>query len=245
MLRKLARKLIYRYKSDSDSYVSFLRAQGASIGNDVLIYEPTSNFFGLNNAFNLCIGNHVRITHGVSIIDHGFDWCVLKVAYGDVLGCTGQVTIGDNVFIGAGATILKDVSIGNNCIIGAGSVVTHSIPDNSVAAGNPCRVIMTLAEYRQKRKDAQLDEAVQLYWTYRHTHSGQDPEEELFREYFWLFTRPDNDGRFECEEFWNVMHLMDDSYEKSFQVIASKPARFDSFDSFIEYCKSQDCFNAD
>jgi maltose O-acetyltransferase len=51
------------------------------------------------------------------------------------------VNIGDNVWIGGSVTILPGVNIGNNVTIGAGSVVVHDIPDNSVAAGNPARVI--------------------------------------------------------------------------------------------------------
>jgi acetyltransferase-like isoleucine patch superfamily enzyme len=51
------------------------------------------------------------------------------------------VVIEDNVFIGTGAIILKGVRIGKNSVIGAGAVVTKSIPENSIAAGNPARVI--------------------------------------------------------------------------------------------------------
>lgn len=51
------------------------------------------------------------------------------------------VEIGDDVWIGGGSIILPGVSIGKNCTIGAGSVVTKSIPDNSIAYGNPCRVV--------------------------------------------------------------------------------------------------------
>ena len=54
------------------------------------------------------------------------------------------VTIGDNVWIGGSVTILAGVTSGDNVTIGAGSVVTHDIPSNSVAVGNPCRVIKTL-----------------------------------------------------------------------------------------------------
>ncbi len=51
------------------------------------------------------------------------------------------VTIGNNVWIGGNAVINPGVTIGNNVVIGSGSVVTHDIPDNSVAVGNPARVL--------------------------------------------------------------------------------------------------------
>lgn len=57
---------------------------------------------------------------------------------------TAPVTIGNNVWIGGGAIILPGVTIGDNTTIGAGSVVTSDIPANSLAVGNPCRVIKSL-----------------------------------------------------------------------------------------------------
>ena len=55
------------------------------------------------------------------------------------------MTIGDNVWLGGNTVINPGVTIGNNVVIGAGSVVTRDIPADSVAAGNPARVIRTLA----------------------------------------------------------------------------------------------------
>lgn len=54
------------------------------------------------------------------------------------------ITVGNNVWIGAQVSVLPGVSIGDNCVIGAGSVVNRDIPANSLAAGNPCRVIRAL-----------------------------------------------------------------------------------------------------
>lgn len=51
------------------------------------------------------------------------------------------ITVGDNVWIGAGVSVLPGVTIGNNSVIGAGSVVNRDIPANSLAVGNPCKVI--------------------------------------------------------------------------------------------------------
>lgn len=56
------------------------------------------------------------------------------------------ITVGDNVWIGANVCVLPGVTIGDNCVIGAGSVVVKDIPANSVAVGNPCRVVKTIED---------------------------------------------------------------------------------------------------
>lgn len=56
------------------------------------------------------------------------------------------ITVGDNVWIGAGAQVMSGVTIGSNVVIGGGSVVVKDIPDNSVAVGNPCKVIRKITE---------------------------------------------------------------------------------------------------
>lgn len=62
-------------------------------------------------------------------------------------GCYARpITIGDNVWVGAGVHIMGGVSIGQNTIIGAGSVVTKNIPDNVIAAGVPCKVIREITD---------------------------------------------------------------------------------------------------
>lgn len=56
------------------------------------------------------------------------------------------ITVGDNVWFGGGVQVMPGVTIGSNVVIGSGSVVTKDIPDNVVAAGNPCRVIRPITE---------------------------------------------------------------------------------------------------
>jgi maltose O-acetyltransferase len=59
----------------------------------------------------------------------------------DRLEAAKPITIGDNVWLGGGAIVLPGVTIGDNSVIGAGAVVTRDVPANSVAVGNPARVV--------------------------------------------------------------------------------------------------------
>ena len=61
------------------------------------------------------------------------------------------ITVGDNVWIGAGVHVMPGVTIGNNVVIGGGSVVVKDIPDNVVAMGNPCKVIRKITDEDIKR----------------------------------------------------------------------------------------------
>ena len=62
----------------------------------------------------------------------------------------GKIEICDNVFIGAGATIMYNVTIGSNCIVAAGAVVTKDVPSGSVVAGIPAKVIGSFEESKMK-----------------------------------------------------------------------------------------------
>ena len=140
MINKILRKLLYGNKADSKTYIEYLRSLGMKIGEETTIYVPTKTQIDTTRPWLISIGNNVKITEDVTILTHGFDWSVLKGVYGDILGSGGCGNC-NNVFIGMKSTILKGVHIGNNVIIGANSLVNKDIPDNCVAAGNPCKVI--------------------------------------------------------------------------------------------------------
>ncbi len=111
--------------------IDFNRQQGCYI-------DPT-------HCFLIEIGDHVTMSIRVVLLAH--DASTKKI-----LGYTkiGQIHIGNNVFIGANTTVLPNVRIGDNCIIGANSIVTKNVPENTVAAGNPARVICSVEEYIAK-----------------------------------------------------------------------------------------------
>lgn len=85
------------------------------------------------------IGNNVFVAPNVGIYTAGHPLDAERRNAG--LEYAFPVTIGDNVWIGAGVSILPGVTIGNNSVIGAGSVVVRDVPPYAVAVGNPCRVI--------------------------------------------------------------------------------------------------------
>lgn len=93
---------------------------------------------------NVLIAPNVQIytaTHPLRAADRITPHSQGNAAFGYCKVLTSPITIGNNVWIGGGSIILPGVTIGDNSTIGAGSVVTRSIPENSLAYGNPCRVI--------------------------------------------------------------------------------------------------------
>ena len=87
------------------------------------------------------IGNHCIINTGASI-DHE---CTIAdyVHISPHATLCGNVRVGEGAWVGAGATIIPNISIGKFCIIGAGATVINDIPDNTVAVGNPAKIIKT------------------------------------------------------------------------------------------------------
>ena len=118
--------------------------------------------------FYFCYGTHITIGDGTYInmncnfVDDGLIQIGERVMFGPAVTIatvghpvnpsmreymyTDPVKIEDNCWIGANVTICPGVTIGKNSVIGAGSVVIHDIPENSVAAGNPCKVIRAIGE---------------------------------------------------------------------------------------------------
>jgi acetyltransferase-like isoleucine patch superfamily enzyme len=97
--------------------------------------------FGINEHNNkIMIGEDCMLSNGIRIYVGDFH-NILELSTGKRINPAKNISIGNHVWIGAGAIILKGVIIGDSAVIGAGSVVTKEINANCIAAGNPARVV--------------------------------------------------------------------------------------------------------
>ena len=117
--------------------VTFKDPEKISLGERVSIHE----YCFLGGCGEIKIGNNVAIAHGCSTISEKHNFSDTDILIKNQ-GVTAQpIVIGDNVWFGCKVTILGNMRIGNGTIVGAGSIVTKSLPDNVIAAGNPCKII--------------------------------------------------------------------------------------------------------
>lgn len=96
------------------------------------------------------IGNHVNIGANTIIMDsdaHSINYLDRRDFCADLANKKDKpIVIGNDVLIGANCIILKGVTIGDGCVVGAGSVVTQSVPNNCVVAGNPAKIVKDMSE---------------------------------------------------------------------------------------------------
>ncbi len=143
------KELIYRLRGEYTT--EKLISMGMTVGKNFkrlqgVILDP-------GHCWLIEIGDNVTIAPRVHILCH-------DASTKQFLNYTkiGRVTVGSNVFIGAESVVLPGVTIGSNVIIGANSTVTHDIPDGTVAAGSPAKVLCTTEEYLAKER-ARMDTA--------------------------------------------------------------------------------------
>ena len=110
---------------------------GIEIGDYCLICPGVR----ISSADHIKIGNNTMLASHAYVTDSDWHGIYNRIW---TIGTTAPVSIGENVWIGDSAIVCKGVEIGNNSIIGAGSVVIRSIPPNTIAAGNPARVVREL-----------------------------------------------------------------------------------------------------
>lgn len=166
--RELCRRKLYELNSlapdDRPKIPTLVKALFGKTGEKIWLEPP----FYCDYGWNIFVGENFTANFGLTILDVG------RVTVGDNflagphvrIYTAGHpvhpesrksgyeygipVTVGNNVWLGGGCTVLPGTAIGDNAVIGAGSVVTKDVPANVIAAGNPCRVVREITDADRK-----------------------------------------------------------------------------------------------
>ena len=171
-----AKKLFRAYNQTADEETDrrreLMQALFGQVGKDVWIEPDFRCEFGKN----IVIEDNVYINFGCVILDCAPVFIGANSLLGPNIGiypvnhaldaeerihggCQGKpIRIGRNVWLGGDVKIVAGVTIGDNAVIGTGSIVTHDVPTNVVAAGNPCRVLRPITEADKTGFDNKFEE---------------------------------------------------------------------------------------
>ena len=149
--------------------VAYAKSIGVKVGGGTKFYGASPMMFS-TEPWIVSIGENCHITADVLFETHDGGTLVVEKECGRWV-IVGDIVLGNSVYVGTRTIILPGVHIGDNVIIGAGSVVTKDIPANVVAAGVPCRVIRSLDQYIAKVNDIKEGKNKRYYSDLEYMHS--------------------------------------------------------------------------
>lgn len=226
-MKKIERLKRWWAKRNSQSFIKYLRCNGVKIGDNCLFRDPRSCVIDLQRAHLITIGSNVQFNHNNRLIAHDNLAQIFRLKYNEYLPSNGHIIIGNNVIFAQNATVLKGVTIGDNCFIGFGATVTHDIPANSVAVGSPARVICTIDEYYERRKTEALQESFEFARGIVDRYHRRPVPEDFTESFVWFVDGKDIDMYPKIP----IKHQLGPAYN---HYKANHVAKFASFDEFLK-----------
>lgn len=174
----------------------------------------------------ITIGSNCYFNENFTLLTHDWVTKVFVQSGREFLNSSGRVSIGDNVSFGENVMVLKGVTIGDNCFIGAGSIVTKDIPANSIAVGTPCKVVVTLDDYYQKRIKKSEKEALDYARSIVERYGRKPVPSDFWEEFVW-FVSGNEVKKYPELPIKRQLGASYDSY------VRSHKAKYASFDDFL------------
>lgn len=142
----------------------------------------------------ITIGDNCYFNRNFTLLTHDWVTKVFLHTGRNFLNSSGRVRIGNNVSFGENVMVLKGVTIGDNCFIGAGSIVTKDIPANSIAVGAPCKVVVSLEDYYQKRLVKSEKEALDYAKSIQERYHRKPVPSDFWEEFIWFVSGDEIDN---------------------------------------------------
>lgn len=173
------------YCSSSKRFVKYLQKKGIYVGEGT-VFQPKTTMIDVSRPSLVTIGSNCYMNEHFTLLTHDWVTNVFLNSGRQFINSSGHIIIGNNVSFGQNVTILKGVTIGDNCFIGAGSIVNKDIPANSIAVGSPCKVIMSLDEYYQRRLGKSEAEALEYARSIQERFHRRPRPADFWEEFIWF-----------------------------------------------------------
>lgn len=160
-LSKIINKIVTVLQNMQDkAYLETCIQSGLKLGKGVVVRHNVS--FG-SEPFLIEIGDDTRIASGTTFVTHsGATSNVRKLEGYEEVRNFGRIKVGKNCAIGSGCVILQNVEIGDNCVLGANSVLSESMPEHTVYAGNPAKYVCEIEDYADVLKKTTINYPIEL-----------------------------------------------------------------------------------
>lgn len=226
LLKKFQNKIQYFLaRRNPERYCNYLRNRGIQIGGGNHLDINTIHI-DMTRPSLVSIGNNCYFNRNFTLLTHDWVTKVFLNSNRNFVNSSGRVTIGNNVSFGENVMVLKGVTIGDNSFIGAGSIVTKDIPANSIAVGAPCKVVMTLEDYYQKRLVKSEEEALDYARSIQERFHRKPVPSDFWEEFVWFVSGDEIDKYPEIP----IRRQLGPRYER---YKANHKAKYHGFEEFL------------